>query len=529
MNMVDYYRNKLEQYKTMYDVCIKLLSFKHDSNHKKEKLKEFKNEVIESGNTNRIKAAKRIANQAEYKDMDILKLNNELAKILGISIIDTKINEYDEYIKELELSNPKDYLVKCLIEIDKNKKRIKEAMKEESISKGDITTGIAMTQSIGKITTTINKTPSEGKYIHAIIDDSIKNNNVVVYDAKLGNSLKEIIKRHTKDNNPYIEDTEIITIKKEFGLPITNKRNGYLSNDTIRNLFLIRIVNEQLDRHEEVNIKGVIDSIIAIFDLSLIEMNYNPIVLEQDYDKAFNAINYVRDRNYVEEYNKLYKKLKTQSSKFSKEEKDELINYMKSSEIMKDFSQLPTPEEFRKMINEESKKRIDWQTIVTRKESDIVYNVSRYTRYMTPEELAEYYHNLQFTLKEYKPETLQHLFIKLIEMRMSPMKKYMTRDKMLEEIKRRRKAVSREYLHEDLIGINTNGILVKDNYAKSSIELREASKRDETRKQYFRLNKTNNAIGLMSFKNLKQRLELKKFTEKGILTDTEIERVRSMF
>lgn len=551
MDLEKLYEEKIAQYSVMYNVCVALLKFKHDPKEKQAKLKRFKKEILESGNNNRIKSAARLASHAKYNDICILdNAISALAKELGTSEIADEINEYDSYMEKL-CENPKEYLETCLKEIVRYKKLLKEEKARQKEKANTVeryknkpldypnstfhdrvldATDVKMTKAIAKATTKLNKEPPRGRHI----SEALKKGKMVTYNARLGTDLKEIILKHVKDNNPYIEDREIVIIKKEFGVPVDIEMRGYKSDDTISRLFTVRIVNEQLDRHEEVNIKGVVDSMDALYELALLEMDYYPSPNGLAFNKLLNAINYVRDRNYVEEYEKLYKKFQKQYSKFSKEEKEELSDRVKSSKLMEGSLNLPTPEEFRQKVNAEVKKKIDWEIASHNRNPLSMEQIARHTRYMTPEELAAQYHELPSNMGRYDKEGLQKIFIDLIERRMTPINMNLPQEAREAELDRRSKAISVEYLHEIPMGVDADRIIVKENYAKSDIELREAAKRK--RKKFYNPSKINNAIGFMNYSNIKeyiknlgQSVELASFASKEVLTDNDIERVKGLF
>ena len=488
-------KKKIEQYKTMYTVCINMLEFKHNSEHKKGKLREYRREILESGNKNRIGAAERLVKSATYDTA--VNITETLAKVLGVKETDRKISEYSSLISALRKSDPKEYLVECL-------KGIARCKKDIVVDYTYVHKSTKPQLEVSPHTNTSSITTHE--------------------ESKIGLSLKEIIKRHLEYNNPYLDEREVQAIKREF--KVSENKRGYLSDDTIKKLFMVRIVNEKLNKHEEVKIKGIVDSMDALYKLALTEMGYNPI--NHEFEKMLNAINYVKDRDYVEEYAKLYVKVQEASSKFSKDERDLLREYIKASDLMKGRKELPTPEEFRQKVNETAVKNIDWVTASNNNFFNITYNISRYTRYMTPEELAEYYHTLQSNSIGYNPVGLQSIFVNIIERRMKPMDDDMTDEERFAETEIRHNSICAEYLNEKLINAYNSNLAIP-NYAKTNIELNEAEKRKAAGKLYFRDSKTRSAIGKMKFKRIQDIIKLSSLSKQGTLTDKEVEEVRRLF
>ena len=499
MGRIEDLEKEIQNLRQMYRVCVSLLEFEKGADRQKNKLRELAREVIQDNNKNRIETIRKIINKAE-DDTNISdsKRDDVIKNITGFT---TGSQEIHKYIVELATYGPKRYMLECL-------GRIKECQLEMKQERE------------------INKLREDNKQVVKEKPKEEKTTTKVISNSK-DLTLKEIIKRHIRDHNPYIEEHEIYAIKKEFRIEFFTEKQGYLSDDTIEKLFLIRITNEQLDRHEEVKIKGIVDSMDAIYSLALSEMAYEK--MNTKYERALDNINYVRNRDYVEEYAKLYVKVQEASYQFSKEERELFTKYIKSSKTMNARTTLPTPEEFRQNINETAKKRVDWSTASNRSSTNITDSIAKYTRYMTPKELAAYYHTLQSNLKDYDAAGLQNIFVNIIEKRMDPIRLDVSNEEITAEIKRRHKAISHEYLNEEPIMFDTSGVIVKDNYAESNIELREANKRSNIDKIYFREGKTKKTISFMNFKKLKEKAELKKLTEKEVLTDEEIEKVRGMF
>ena len=506
---IDEYQIEIQKLHKMHKVCVALLEFENDSIHRKHKLNVLAEEIIKKGNNNRYKTISKIIQKAKDDTVISSSKRDELIKnITGFNPISDEIHKY---VIELAVSGPKTYMFECLDKIKDYQEKIKQERLREVVREDPKKALRSMKE----------------KTTHTYIEDTPTKTNKVYASPKEELTLKEIIKKHLKDNNPYINNNEIEAIKKEFRIEFFKDEPGYLSNDTIKKLFMIRIVNEQMDRHEKVNIRGIVESMDAIYDLALIEMSYDK--MNSKYERVLNNINYVRDRDYVEEYAKLYAKVQEASSEFSDVDRETLRTYIKESKLMRDQTVLPTPDEFRQYVNDAAKRRVDWAAAANRRSAVPTDSITRYTRYMKPEELAVYYHTLQFNLNDYDKAGLQSLFVNIIERRMDPIGLDVDNEKRKTETQRRYKAISHEYLNEEPIMFDTRGVIAHPNYAKSNIELKEANKRANIGKIYFRDGKTKRAIVFMNFKKLKEKADLKKLTEKGVLTEDEIAIVRSMF
>ena len=535
MSQVDKLKEEIGFYRLMYNICVELLDFGKETDMKKQRLYRLGREVFNNNNYNRIQTIQKELEKSTDDFISKDKIEKAVKDATDIDAYDQIVYKYTKGLLEI---GPKAYMIECLAKVKKLENKIRflkdmEPPKEEldegyekqkgeyigytsldgTINKVNSTTSGKMAQSVGKLTIAANNIDS--KDIH-----------VTGFRVRQARSLKKIINNHLRNNNAYLEKAEIQQIKSEFKIDLFKDRAGYLSNDTIEKLFTIRIVNEQIDRNEDVSVKSIVDAVDYLYELALTEMTYTRSVREfgtkgaMNYEDALDSIRLIVDRDYVYEYGLLYEKLQNISYKFSKEEKELLSRYIQSSETMKGSKQLPTKEEFRKKLNVDAKKAIDWSKKKDKESYEIVEEIDNYLKYMTPEELASYYK----TLKENNDtEKLQRVFVSLIGRRMGPIDVDLTEEEQKDELDRRYKAICAEYLKEEPVPISAKETGVRANYAQSKVELNEAEKR------YFRDSKARQATGLMSFKKLKEKAKLKELNKKGILTKEELNKVKELF
>lgn len=571
MSMVDYYKQKISDYEWMYELCLKFLKFKHGEPRKKSRLLDFKVEVKEKGNKNRVKAAKRIADQASYEEIALWRADEILAKMMRESEYSEKVRRFDSYIRELNNKGPKEYLVECLEEIVNYKKCLKQAeeddkkeakrkaeeererreeelqkrMERESYSSSssysssytpsysrsydyyDGTTGAKVTSITSKATARADKKPPKGKIAAAILANSshtaLKKKATKKQDI---NYLEEIIKSHIKDKNPYLDNDELNLIKTQFEIDAYNGYgHSYLSNRTIQNLFSIRIVSELIDRRDDVESLSILESLNSLYEIAYMEMAYRRELSAfgregaMNYERALDRVLPV-DRDYVEAYTRLYEKIQKHYKTLSKEEREEFDNRITKVRDVQVNGYLLSPEEFRKKVNEKGRSMMDnWSMYTSMETYYIIDELSHCTKYMTAEELASYYHSLKVNRRDINEENLQRIFANLISRKMPGLNKEDEKDE--EASVKRTVAACREYLKEEPKYIDASDIKTDSNYAKIRVESRKAV--SQKRKEYFRMSKFKQSLQLMNFK------KLQKLIEKGVLTEEEIKSVKGMF
>ena len=472
----DYYRENITKYSIMCDVCIELLTFDSNDEGKKNKIRRLKNELIYYSNYNRLKTIEREINKSRNTFYSYSDIGKKVLEIANIEEGSKEYEEYQDYISKIRAVGPKDYLIECLKKIIENEKQMK-------------------------------------------IDDYSSEEEVIEIPEE---KIEDIIKRHVKLNNPYLEDTEIIQIKKQFQINFIEDSKGYLSNDTISKLFTIRIVNERLNRHEEISISSMIDTIEMLFELALTEMDYNRKSYDFgttriiNYENALDNIQFIMNRNYAEEYDVLYEKLRRYYYKLSKEERERFNNTIKESKYISGIDKLPTPEEFTYKLNEKAKEKIgSFDKYINMDIEDAVEELSKPTKYMSANFLADYYHSIE-GLNRGK---LQEIFASLIERRMNPLDLDITEEEY--EIKRqiRMSAICVEYLQEESMFTSIKAPISTNNYAKSRIDTEETKQ-----KIYFRARKFKN-----SFKGIKYYRQLRKYYNEDVIADDEMQRIKKMF
>lgn len=518
MGMVERFEQELELYRKMYSVCVELLKFEKNSDMKKYKLRMLGKEVIEHGNKNRIKTIAKKVSTAWSETFIGAKEVEEAIKHAGLDIDSSEVRRC---IHSLRTNSPQEYMIECLTKVLELKNNIKIAKENEKVTRSyDDVSASKMSQSMGKAITSANRMASTGT-----IASAKANNKVSINEIKLGKTLKEIIKNHLRDNNPYLEKDEVEQIKAEFKIEFFRDKGGYLSNDTIEKLFIVRIVSDQMDNNEEVNIKGIADAMDALYDLALTEMPYQASSEEYgtqgaaNYERALHNIKPVIARDYVNEYAALYNKVMETYRKFSQNERDLLSKYIQSSKLMRGEKVLPTPESFRKRVNETAKLNISWGMARYNKPYEVADIVSGYLKYMTVEELSKYYKELR---ENYSSEDLQEIFTMIIQRRMTPIDIEMTNEERIDELDRRYRAICTEYLKEEPLSTRVKDTKVRANYAQSDIEINAAQ--DRIDKKYFNEKKDIK----MNFKRLKEKSILKKFEKQGILTGEELEEVKGL-
>ena len=312
MSEHELYIREMENLRHMYNICVELLEFDKANEYRKEKLRKLGVEVIDKKNYNRIKTVEKELKKAKRDNPTYgSKLDIAASKEIGKNIYNSELRKY---IVELYGSGYKKYILECL-------KRIKEC--EAKLRK------------------------KENNRVKKVAQKNIiKKQNLV---------LKKIIKNHIRNSNPYLEVRELDQIKEEFGLEFFDLKEGYLSDDTISKLFTIRIVSDQLLRHEEVIIKGIVDSIDYIYELAIMDKDtskYIPILGNRgikNYENALNSIKEVKDKNYIKEYTRLYTMINRYYHKLSKEQREEFANYLSKSKYH--YDKLLTPEEFSEKVN----------------------------------------------------------------------------------------------------------------------------------------------------------------------------------
>ena len=316
MSEHELYIKEMNNLRHMYNICVELLEFDKANEYRKEKLKKLGIEVIDKKNYNRIKTVEKELKKAK-KDNPTYgsKLDTIASKEIGTNIYNSELHKY---IVELYGSSYKKYILECLKRIKEceSKLRRKEKNRVKKVSQKKLT----------------------------------KPQNVV---------LKRIIKNHLRNSNPYLEVSELNQIKEEFGIEFFNSKEGYLSDDAISKLFTIRIINDQLIRHEEVIIKGLVDSIDYIYELSIMDKDTSKYIHSfgyrgiEKYETVLNSIKEVKDKNYIKEYTKLYTMINRYYHKLSKEQREEFANYLSKSKYH--YDKLLTPEEFNEKVNNTSK------------------------------------------------------------------------------------------------------------------------------------------------------------------------------
>ena len=494
MSIIESYQKEINKYKVMSEVCIKLLEFKNerDTEFQKYKIRKLEDEIINHSNYNRIsRIAKEIDKAKEFHDGS--KTWNTALKEVGL---DQNDNEYVAHITRLKNFGPKKYLKECLKEIVKYKELIKnerKAQKEHSKNHD-------------------RKLKSKG--VRPAIISSMSYNKP--------ETLDEIIRRHIQERNIYIEDKEISDIKDQFGLSLYNEKTGYLSENTIDKLFSLRIVNEVLNRHEELPIQCIINTMDSLFDLAITEMEYRKNNYSYGKRAALNyemALDEIKKtyRDYVEEYTLLYDKVINYFNKLSKEEKLELEEKIKSSKYIQDNGNIIMPEVFRIRVNDKAKEEINnWETYTKLNIDNVVDEISNYTKYMKAEELADYYHSIELEEKGIDRKKLQEIFTYLIERKMGPVSNDQKGEKQ-----KRLKAVCTDYLKEVPLFMDSTNIMVEADYATKRIESREVIKQSE--KKYYRMSKFRHMLQFMNFN------KLSKLNNKEVLNEEEIQRVKGMF
>lgn len=489
-NAIGFYKKEIDKYIYLSEVCIKLLEFDHNTELKKNKIRRLKDEIVNNANYNRLtRVNKEIDNAKEFHDSG--KSLSFALKEIGVDIHN---NEYKECISKLKNIGPKKYLKECINEIVKYQQFIKEERKSQR------------EHSKNRNRSKMNKKTKKSIPI------------------RKKETLEEIIKKHIIESNVYIEKKEIEEIKEEFRLSFFNSKHDYLSDETIEELFALRITTELLDRHEEVEIISIINTMDLLFDLAITEMAYRRNSSQNDgqntlkYENILDAIKYT-NRDYVEEYTILYEKVRNYYNKLSKEEKEEFNNRIKNTKHIQENNSLIIPEVFRIKVNEKAKEKISSLELYNIKDvNNAVKELSHYTKYMTAEELAMYYDELKENKKEYDPETLQKVFALLIESRMKPINKASYQEqKVIKD--RRLKAITDEYLDGEFLYIDRDDI--EKDYATKRVESREEI--EKSKKRYFRMNKFRQAIELMNYK------KLQKLSDKEVLKEEEIQRVKGMF
>jgi hypothetical protein len=426
--------SEIKKLRHIYNICVDLLEFDKKSEYRKDKLKKLGIELIEKKNYNRIRSIEREASKAKNnKHIPGNELDLAVLKETGMSVHQPELRKY---IVKLYSGEYKDNLVECAKKIKEYEEKLQSKAKR-------------IEKKRPKVKTRTNK-----------------------------QLLKRIIKNHITNSNAYLEPRELNQIKEQFGIELFDAREGYLSDDTISKLFTIRIINDELVRHEEVNLKSLIDTIDSLFELTLTEMDYrkDPSTFTTrgiiKYEETLSSIKEVKNRDYVQEYSKLYEKIKKYYSKLSKEQKEEFTNRLSKSKYS--YDKLLTPEEFRQKINRQVKAKINsfdfTNTNDEYKAFTIVEELTHYTKYMTNEELADYYHKLKENNKDYDPAVLQEVFTILIVRRMKVIEDDMTDEEYEELNNKRYKAICSEYFNEKPLFIDADNVIVSNNYAKESIE-----------------------------------------------------------
>ncbi|MBR5370237.1 MAG: hypothetical protein IK137_02920 [Bacilli bacterium] len=312
MSEYELYKIEIENLRHMYNICIELLKFDKKEEVRKEKLKKLGVEVIEKKNYNRIRTIQRVLEKSKTnrtipgQELDIAVLQET-----GVDISNQKLHKY---ITKLYGVGYKEYILECLKKIKEYESKLKIREKNKKIQH---TSKIK-----SKPTTTV---------------------------------LKRIIKNHIRNANPYLETKELAEIKEEFGIEFFDSKEGYLSDDTIDKLFTIRIINDQLIRHDDILTKGIVDAIDALYALAILDKDTSKYISTigtrgiKNYESALNSIKEVKDKDYVKEYAKLYERINRYYHKLSKEEKQEFIGYLYKSNY--NYNKLPTPEEFSEKVN----------------------------------------------------------------------------------------------------------------------------------------------------------------------------------
>lgn len=499
MSIIGTYQEEINKYKIMIEACIKLLQFgnERDTEFQKERISRLKNEIINHHNYNRIsRINKEIDKAKEFHDGD--KTWNAALNEVNL---DQNDEELKEYIYRLKNFGPKKYLKECIKQILQYETYIKEERKCQ------------------KENSKYHNRKSRYKVRPVTI-----NNKVI----KKPETLDEIVKKHIRQSNAFIEESEISDIKEQFGLGLFSIKSGYLSEDTIEKLFSLRIVTELLDRHEEVAIISIINTMDSLFDLALEEMAYGkksfPYAIKgrMIYEMALDEIKET-NKDYVEEYAILYEKVVRYCNKLSKEDMEEFNTRLKNSKHIQDNGNLIMPEVFRMRVNSSAIERINDLGLLSANKDmkNIIEEVSNYTKYMNAEELANYYHDIIPRENIFDHKKLQEIFTRLIEQRMKSVNSSLPEEKQDEEKRKRLKATCRDYLNEEPLFMDSTNTMVEPNYATNRIEAREQIKHSE--KRYFRMNKYQQAIVFMDYR------ALRRLNKKEVLNTNEIQRIKGMF
>ena len=429
MSEQETYKKEIENLRHIYNICIELLEFDKQAEYRKEKLRKLGIEVIDKKNYNRVKTIERELKRVKtHKHLPGNELNIAVLKETGMSMYQPELHEY---IVKLYGAEYKENMLESI-------KRIIEC--EEKLH------------------------PKTKKKI----EKSHSNKN----------SLKKIIRKHMINSNSYLEAKEINQIKEQFGIELFDEKEGYLSDETISKLFTIRIVDDSLSKHDEINLKSIVDSIDVLFELTITEMGYikDPSVFGTrgiiKYEKTLNSIEKIEDKNYVEKYFNLYEKIIRHYNKLSKEQKEEFNLRLSKSKYK--YDHLLNPEEFRQRVNDKAKEIIYSLDYSEPSDKYDLYNVvevlTKYTKYMTNEEITSCYHTIKENDKNYEPQTLQHIFAILLIRRMKVIEYDMTEEESEDLKNKRYKAICNEYFNENPLFINSDNVVVSSDYAKESMQ-----------------------------------------------------------
>ena len=480
-------------------ICIDLLEFKGSSKSKKEKLINCVNQVVGPKNYNKVKTIEKISGEA----LDTYTITKDVKSIIEKRCFERDLVDkiYRKYF--IGVHDVKDIRKTLLISIN-------EIQQNQSL--------LNSYKDIEKIK--LEKKDQEGQKITSEIYNGYTPTSNYSYGTKSTPSIpveeikdtKEVQKRLSFDYQ--LENKDVEAIMNKYELTNLDYSSGFVSESSVKKVVGLYDVQIGLNKKYKIDTIQLATAFNDIYKLAVQEAILGAASMNGKLDKMRRLVSSYGGYDFVERYYKMYTDLEKYIESLPDDEreayKQDLAKHLNSN--LKMGSYVIDPEEFRTRVNEDIANHMLMDSQNIRKEN--LYHLSRQTKYMNAEDIANLYHRLdtrsQYTTHEMQKEAC----VELIVHKMPPVS---SEDPKFHEIMdTRRKAVLKDYFSER--GLDSS---IKEGQAKELVAQKELV--EQKKKEYFRMSKFKKALASMSYK------KLVRLSEKKELTDKEENELRRMF
>lgn len=508
--------SEIAELRNVCRICINLLSFNHSDEFNRQGLRNALSQIIEKENYNKVKTIERISTKATGAPGGETNIREAIKRVVYNQ--DKLERIYDRYFRYTRGVDDVQRLLKNsvseIVEKQEEVKRLEKLRKDTEADKRQREEDRRKREEERRETSYSSSRSSHTSTSRTVQNASIGEIKPLeiaapVRQEKQIKEKKEVKKRLTFEYKLEDEDIQEIATKYKLG---EISYYGFISTETIKEIVDLYDVEVGIQKKYHVSAFKLAKGFETLFKITVEEALLGEASMNGQLDNMRHLIADYGGYDFLERYTRMYDDLKKYIKSLPERERQEFqkefIEHLDFD--LKEHGQLLTPEAFRQKVNEKITERLITHGYIS---SDNLGNLSRQTKYMTADEIANIYrvkcnNNPYTTYEMEKNACTQLILLRMPRIDVNDPEK-------VEKIDERVEAILKDYFYEYLPGSK-----VADGYARKLVEQKELIV--EKRKQYFRMSKFKQALASMKYQRI---VDLSKRSELSTREENELRRM----